>query len=61
MDTQEYRDHIDSLSYSDPEWLAIIKWNNEQVDLCRASKRAPGAGERLVDVYYDEVVSRREV
>jgi len=57
MNKEEYRNHIDSLSYSDPEWLKIIAWNNEQVDLIRKGLRESRFTERLIDVYYEEVIA----
>lgn len=55
MTKTEYREYIDSLSYSAPEWLKIRAWNNKQVGLLRKGLREPRPNERLVDVYYDEV------
>ena len=49
---QEYRDYIDGIGYGATEWLAIIAWQHEQVDLVRQGKRlSPLATDRLVDVY----------
>jgi len=57
MTRDEFADYVDSLSYGDPYWKAVIKWNNEQVDLIRLGERKPpNVGTKLVDAYYDEVV-----
>ena len=57
MTREEYASHIDNISYSSPEWEAICKWNNEQIDLVRIGKRKPPSiGTKLIDAYREEVL-----
>lgn len=52
-----FKAHIDSVSYSDPDWEVIRHWNNEQVALIRDGKRPPlESGTTLLNAFYDEVL-----
>ena len=58
MTLEEYRNYIDSIGYGAPEWLAIIDWQHEQLELVKQGKREqPLSTEKLVDVYFREVIA----